>query len=263
MQATSSCTLPSSKTRPASPMTWGISPELEPMTGVSQHTAELLYPVGTSHRGQHQGIQLLHLSGDLVSWQTSLEDDALHNTKALRLLHKVLFHGAVADKDQAAVMRQLGQGCYQQIKPFVVFETSNEAKRKGVAGCARLAWLATLVDIGVKPELWDDGDWPGIALAPQDFCRVAIAGKGGSCVTIVVEFQVAKWRWVVAVEVLPGEEKRFCLLFVGESHGMERGEIIGFFVAMPVRRSDEGQFDAGAFGELFEFALGGACDESF
>ena len=32
------------------------------------------------------------------------------------------------------------------------------------------------------------------------------------------------------VEILPGEEKRSGLLFVGEPHGMKCGEIIGFFV---------------------------------
>src|SRR5437588_315996 len=116
--------------------------------------------------------------GDLA--RTGADDRCLAGHGFGEHAAELLFHGAVADKDHAAVMRQLRQGRYQQIEPLVVFEAPHEAKRKGVSGSARLAWLGALVDIGVKAELRDDRDWPAVALALQDFCPIAVASKRGT-----------------------------------------------------------------------------------
>ena len=158
----------------------------------------------------------------------------------------------------------------------------------------------------------DDANGTAKALAFQDIRRVTITGQGYLDMTIVVAFDLTKWRWVGTVEVLPGKEQSAGVYFLGQAHGLKGGEIVRLLVdmhngwtylahnlsqfwiemqvevaieghgrdnhaissgvepfehlfaaiiALPVRRRDQRQFDAGAFRQLFEFALRGAGDQ--
>ena len=75
-------------------------------------------------------------------------------------------------------------------------------------------------------------NWAAVTFALQDFCGIPVAGQRGRSMTIIIQLHLAKWWWVIAVEVLPGEKERSCLLFSGLPHSVEGGEIICFLVDM-------------------------------
>src|SRR5437660_2420056 len=92
--------------------------------------------------------------------------------------------------------------------------------------------LAPTINVGVNAELGDDIDRTSIAFLLQHICGFAISRQRCCCMLIVVEFDLAEWRRVATIEVLPGKKKRTRLVLLCQTHGLKSGKIIRLLVNM-------------------------------
>src|SRR5438046_50679 len=93
-------------------------------------------------------------------------------------------------------------------------------------------WLAPAVNVGVKAELGDDMDRASITFLLQHLCGFTISCQRCCCMLIVVELDLAEWRWVATIEVLPGKKKRTRLVLLCQTHDLKSGKIIWFLINM-------------------------------
>src|SRR5438067_12326531 len=98
--------------------------------------------------------------------------------------------------------------------------------------CASWTEFASTINVGVKAELGDDMDGASIAFLLQHLCGFTISRQRCCGMFIVVELQLAEWRRIATIEVLPGKKKGTCLLLLCEAHGLESGKVVWLLIDM-------------------------------
>src|SRR5947209_4552109 len=93
-------------------------------------------------------------------------------------------------------------------------------------------WLAPTINVGVKAELGDDMDRASITFLLQHLRCFTISRQRCRCMLIVVELNLAEWRRVATIEVLPGKKKRTRLVLLCQTHGLKSGKIIRLLINM-------------------------------